>query len=201
MKPVFISESYVLNYVTIDIECVPLKINDQDIWVYLSEKATVRTMHPVFSKVITIGLKEFDQDPEVLYSDDEKQLLDDFWSKLAAIEPDKVITFNGYGFDIPFLDVRSLMNNIQPTKNINTNKWNMERSNHYDCMLALSSKGNFLNVAQDIVCKIMSIPVEEKIEGSRIEKCYISGDWDSINNKCRQDVIQTEQIFKKLHGM
>ena len=191
---------YILKYLTLDVECAPLKIDNLDVWIYLSEKATVRTLHPLFSKVISVALKEFDQEPEILFSDNEKQLLDDFWSKIAAINPDTIITFNGYGFDIPFLEVRSLMNNIQPTKQINTNKWNMEKSNHYDCMLALSSKGNFLSVAQDIICKMMGISVEEKIEGTQIEKCYLKGDWKSINNRCGQDVIQTEQIYRKLHS-
>jgi len=158
-------------------------------------------MHPVFSKVITIALKEFNQDPEILYSNDEKQLIDDFWSKLAAINPDKIITFNGYSFDVPFLEVRSLINGLQPTMDINKNKWTMERSNHYDCMLALSAKGSFLSVAKDIICKMMAIPVEEKIEGTQIEKCYINGDWKSINNRCCQDVIQTEQIYKKIFNI
>jgi len=190
-----------MKLVSMDVETVPLEITNYDVWVYLTEKATVRPMHPLFSKIISIALKEFNNEPEVLFSPNEKQLLDEFWSKLAAINPDKIITYNGYNFDIPFLEVRSLINNIQPTITIEPNKWRMDSSNHYDCMLAISNKGTFLNVAQDIVCKMWGISVEEKIEGSKIEKCYFDGDWDSINHRCYQDVIQTEQIYKKLHNI
>jgi predicted PolB exonuclease-like 3'-5' exonuclease len=182
----------------LDVECAPVDINDLDVWIYLSEKATTRTMHPVFSKIISIAIKVLDEEQEILYGDDEHEILEEFWGKIAAINPDKIVTFNGYGFDIPFIYVRSMINKIEPTKQINCNKWNMETSNHFDCMLALSYKGAFLNVAQDIICKMLSIEVPDKIDGREIEKCYVNKNWASINNRCQQDVIALEQIYKKL---
>lgn len=46
-----------MSYVILDMESVPLEITDESIWIYLSEKAMVRTMHPAFSKVIVVGIK------------------------------------------------------------------------------------------------------------------------------------------------
>ena len=190
-----------LSYLIVDIETVPLEILDENIWIYLSEKATTRTMHPVFSKIIVIGLKQPRLDPIMLSGNTEKEILNEFWKKVGEIKPIKFITYNGYKFDIPFILVRSAINNITPTIEINTNKWYMEDSNHYDCMLALSYKENFLNVALDIVCKMFSINVVDKISGNEIEAYYKRNDWDPIIHRCLQDVILTEKLYKKICGI
>lgn len=191
-----------MSYVILDIESVPLKITDKSIWIYLSEKATVRTMHPVFSKVIVIGTKTPDADPEVMYDDSEKELLEKFWGLMNEQRPEKIVTYNGYGFDIPFLLVRSAVNNVKPTINIHMNKWYMEGSNHFDCMLVLSAKGLFLNVAQEIVCRMLGIDVpSDKISGTQIEDCYKRGDWEPILSRCKQDLIMTEKLYKKIVGI
>ena len=191
-----------MDYVILDIECVPLKITNESIWIYLSEKATVRTMHPVFSKVIVIGTKTPDADPEVVYDDSEKELLEKFWGLMNEQRPKKIVTYNGYGFDIPFLLVRSAINNVKPTINIHMNKWYMEGSNHFDCMLVLSAKGLFLNVAQEIVCRMLGIDIpSDRISGTQIEDCYRRGDRDPILSRCKQDLIMTEKLYKKIGGI
>jgi len=191
-----------MSYAILDIESVPLKITDESIWIYLSKKATVRTMHPVFSKVIVIGIKTPDADPEVMYDDSEKELLEKFWGLMNEQRPEKIVTYNGYGFDIPFLLVRSAINNVKPTINIHMNKWYMEGSNHFDCMLVLSAKGLFLNVAQEIVCRMLGIDVpSDKISGTQIKDCYKRGDWEPILSRCKQDLIMTEKLYKKIGGI
>ncbi|MEM2925390.1 MAG: hypothetical protein QXJ68_06835, partial [Methanocellales archaeon] len=65
------------------------------------------------------------------------------WNYLSKFNPDLIVSFNGYRFDIPFLYVRSLLNEVKPSLPINTNKYNMDRSNHFDCMLVLSHNDVF----------------------------------------------------------
>jgi predicted PolB exonuclease-like 3'-5' exonuclease len=191
-----------MSYLVLDIESIPLKITDESVWIYLSEKATVRTMHPVFSKVIAIGIKKPDSDPEVFHGENEKELLEKFWELMSELRPSsssQIVTFNGYGYDVPFLLVRSAINNVNPTVSINMNKWNMERSNHFDCMLVLSAKGSFLNVAQEITCRMLGISVTgDTISGSEIEECYNKGDWKPIIERCKRDLIMTEELYKRL---
>jgi len=188
-----------MSYVVLDIESVPLKIPDDSVWIYLSEKATVRTMHPVFSKVITIGIKKPDADPEVIHGDNEKELLEKFWDLMNKLRPNPIVTYNGYGYDIPFLTVRSVINKVKPTIRIEPNKWRMDGSNHFDCMLVLSDKGNFLNVAQEIACRMLGIGVSgDTISGSQIEECYNKGDWKPIIDRCKRDLMMTEELYKRL---
>jgi len=190
-----------MEYLVVDIETCPLKIPDDSVWVYLTEKVTRRDLHPVFSKIIVIGTKEPNAQPETFDGDDEREILKKFWDYIAELKPKIIVTFNGYGFDIPFIYERSAINKIKPTMLINTNKWNMETSNHFDCMLFFSQYGAFINVAQAVICKMLGINVpSDMISGTQIEDYYKKGDWEPIIYHCKQDVIMAEELYKKIRG-
>jgi len=52
----------------------------------------------------------------VLKSRTEKEMLEDFWE--GAKNYDTFVTFNGRGFDLPFLNLRSAVNGIRPTQDL-----------------------------------------------------------------------------------
>ena len=186
-------------YLVIDIETCPMKISDATVWVYLTEKATRRDLHPVFSKIIAIGTKQPNAPPQVIYGDNEREILEKFWALIDTLKPKTIITFNGYGFDIPFILARSSLNKIKASTWINTNKWNMETSNHFDCMIFFSQKGAFINVAQAIICRMLGINVPSNIiSGTQIEDCYKRKDWKPIIYRCEQDTIMTEELYKRI---
>lgn len=113
----------------------------------------------------------------------------------------KIITHNGYKFDIPFIILRSCVNNIDLPKeiDINTNMWNMKKSNHFDTMVFFSHYGNFINPNLDVLSKLSGIEVpKERIFGADIEKVYKSNDWEKITEHCKQDVEILEKLFEKL---
>jgi DNA polymerase elongation subunit (family B) len=187
------------NYLIIDVEVVPEKYDDAEIVTYLMDKNFPWKIHPLFSRVLVIGFKLPDEKPELLYYNDEKELLSKYWEKVQQIRPHQVVTFNGYNFDIPFIQIRSQINGIRPTFDINLNKWKAENSNHFDCMQILSSNQTFLNVALDISCRIFNIPIPEPRHfGEEVQKLYENGDMESIKEHCRQDVELTEKLFLKL---
>ncbi len=126
-------------------------------------------------------------------------MLTEFWSQLDINQPNLVVTFNGMGFDVPFLFFRSVANNVAPTFPIEINKYKMETSNHFDCMHALSVKGAFTWVSLDIACRLLGIPMPRgRVKGSRIEESYKEGDWELIRNRALQDLELTEQLFLKI---
>ncbi|MEK6835668.1 MAG: ribonuclease H-like domain-containing protein, partial [Nanoarchaeota archaeon] len=186
------------NYLFLDIETAPIKINDENIKEYLMDKKISkerRSMDPNYSKIITIGLKSNDK-LELFYGDNEKELLVKFWD---LVNKDVIIvTHNGYGFDIPFLLIRSIVNNVLP-KNINLNPWQMLNSNHFDTMLFFSQHSNFTNPRLDILAKLNNINTpEERILGNEVEKFYKQGNWEKIKERCTQDIELLEKVFNKL---
>jgi len=69
-------------------------------------------------------------------------------------------------------------------------------------MLVLSAKGLFLNVAQEIVCRMLGIDVpSDRTSGTQIEDCYKRGDWKPILSRCKQDLMMTEKLYKKIVGI
>lgn len=187
----------------LDIETTPFEITNEDVKTYLMDKKISkeqRCFDPKYSKVILICVKPINQEVKVFHNEDEKQLLTEFWDYMKNnFTNTTLVTHNGYKFDIPFLILRSCIHNVKITKTINTNRWQLEKSNHFDTMLFFSQNEIFTNINIDILGKMHGINVpEERFFGSEIEKLYKEGHIDKIKEKCKQDVEILEEIFKKL---
>ena len=73
-----------------------------------------------FSQIVCIGLLEFSDQLEprgsvAWYGGDERELLRQFWSRLAQNRPSLFITHNGLGFDLPFIKKRSIIHQVKPS--------------------------------------------------------------------------------------
>ena len=183
----------------LDIEVIPEKFDQEQINEYLMDKNFPRKMHPLFSRILMIGLKFMNGKTELIYPKDEKELLTKFWNRINELKPELIVTFNGYNFDIPFIQIRSQINSVKPTMDINLNKWKSDSSNHYDCMQVLSANQTFLNVALEISCQVFGIKVpEQRISGESVPKLYNAGELDTIKEHCTQDIEMTEELYLRL---
>lgn len=191
-----------MRFAFLDIETVPLKIENEDVREYLMDHKINREMrmyNPNYSGIVCICLKFYNEESKIFFNEDEKELLNEFWDFIKLNFKDTVfVTHNGYGFDVPFINLRSIINSISIPFSFNMNKWNMETSNHFDVMLFFSNQGNFTNMPLNILAKINNIPVKDGIIGSEIEKCFIEKDFDKIIERCKNDVELLERIFEKL---
>ena len=191
-----------MTHIFLDIETVPMEIKDEAIKNYLMDKKISRksrSFHPLYSKIIVIGIKELNKPIEVLYNDNENALLEMAWQILGKNPFSVIVTFNGYKFDIPFLIIRSCINSIKLPIQINTNRWAMERSNHFDVMLFFSQYETFLNSSPEVIGRFLNIDNLEKnsITGADIERIYNEGKIEEIKRKCENDIELLEAIFKK----
>jgi len=190
-----------MNYLFLDIETAPLEIINEDVKNYLMDKKISkesRSLDPNYSKVISIALKLNNEDAKIFYGDNESEILINAW---GFIRENKaiIVTHNGYNFDIPFLIIRSCVNNVNIPIIINTNPWQMLNSNHFDTMKFFSGFGSFTNPNLEILAKLNNINVEEKrVSGIEIEKLYKLKEWEKINSRCKQDVEILERVFNKL---
>ena len=189
-----------MNYLFLDIEVAPLEISNEDVKTYLMDKKIskeARSLDPNYSKVVCIGVKT-NNEVKMFYGDNEQEILTNFWNFVKE-NRGFIVTHNGYKFDVPFLIIRSCVNNIQIPFMINTNPWNMLNSNHFDTMVFFSGSGNFTNPNMEILAKLNNIHVEkERISGLEIEKLYKLKDFEKISLRCRQDIEILESIFNKL---
>ena len=189
-----------MDYLVMDIETTPLELKDKVVIEYLMDKQIskeMRSFNPLYSKIICIGLKPKDKDPIILIGGDEVELLEKFWN--IAKDYHIFITHNGYGFDIPFLNIRSIINKVKPTVNINLNKFQMLTSNHFDTMLFFSQNGTFTNPRLGIVAKTCSISVPDKgFDGREIERLFKENKLKEIEKHCKEDVEITEKVYNHI---
>lgn len=189
-------------YISLDIETIPLSITHEDVKTYLMDKKISkqrRSLDPNYSKIIVICAKLMNQEIKIFEGENEKKMLEDFWNFLNLNRDAVIITHNGYGFDIPFLILRSCINNVKIPVNININKWSMERSNHFDTMIFFSQYGSFINPNLEVLGRLHGVEVEKsEIYGADVERLYKEGKRDLIINKCKQDVELLENVFRKL---
>lgn len=190
-----------MNYLFLDIETAPLDINNEDVKNYLMDKKIskeLRSFDPNYSKVVSVALKFNNEEAKIFYGEDEREILENTW-RFIKESKSLIVTHNGYKFDVPFLIIRSCVNNIKIPVVINTNPWQMLTSNHFDTMLFFSGFGSFTNPNLEILAKLNNIEVEkERVSGSDIERLYKLKDFEKINSRCSQDVGILEKVFNKL---
>ena len=187
-------------YLFLDIETVPVKITDEFVKEYFMDKKIskeLRSLNPNYSKIITISLKT-PNELKNFHGDDEEKILGDFWKYLIEHKDIRIVTHNGYGFDIPFLTIRSVLNNVKIPIRLNTNKFSMENSNHFDTMIFFS-QNIFTNPNLTIIAKMNNIEVpENNINAKDVEKLYKEKNWEKIKERCENDVLILEKVFNKL---
>jgi DNA polymerase elongation subunit (family B) len=146
------------------------------------------------SRVVAIGVKCGNYN-EVLMSTQEKQLLEKFWDLPFFKDYFKLIGFNSFVFDIPYLIVRSFKYGIRipdiKGKTIDLrfvlsygNKWAKGKLEDYS-KLILGDRG----------CKL------KDCDGSKVKELWEQGECDKLKKYCNQDVFLTERIYERLKVM
>ena len=186
-----------MDHLVIDIETVPLEIKDGYIKEYLMDKKIdkeSRSLHPLYSKIVCIVVKGKE---EIVLSGDEKDILIKFWEIVK--EYNYFVTHNGYGFDIPFIIVRSALNKVKYSSKIQLNRYNMSNSNHFDTMLFFNQGGVFFNVRLDVIARSIGFELKDDlISGREVERLYKEGKLNEIIKHCQEDVEITEKVYNWL---
>lgn len=126
-------------------------------------------------------------------SGSESEILEMFWHDIEKYS--LWVTFNGKSFDIPFLMQRSLIQGVQPSKNLDTARFRVKP--HCDLMEILSFFGATRPYSLSFWCRTMEIddPKIDGIDGSAIGSLYREGRHLEIAKYCLRDVISTAELF------
>ena len=174
---------------------------------------TIKGTDPFLGKIIAIGIYYKNEYHEgqtqniAIYGDDEKKLLEEFWEGITSLsQGTKIITFNGFNFDIPWIRIRSLANNIEIPKTqvqfFNLNPF--KGTPHIDLMAEL--KGDKYNrnisVGLALACETCGIPTpKDEIDGSKVYDAYLAGRLDDIAEYVKKDVVANGRLYEKLVNM
>lgn len=132
---------------------------------------------------------------------DEVELLTAFWD--VAKKYDSIVTFNGRGFDVPFLYLRSALLNVPITRK-DWLGYRYQTEPHCD----LAEQFSFYNVSGregaarkfnlDFYCKAFGIPSPKEmgITGMDISALLADGRHRDIADYCLRDVVATVELYR-----
>jgi len=132
--------------------------------------------------------------------DTEEQAINKFYDSIRQAAKDtnnSVIQFCGHnsvGFDIPFIKHRSIILSINPPPDIKK-AFNAKPWDSMDTMLLWDSKKM---VGMDKLCRVLGIPGKGGFDGSMVNKEWTTGNKQTVIDYCKDDIIRTREIYKRI---
>lgn len=131
----------------------------------------------------------------------EKEMLANFWE--GAKQYDEFISFNGRGFDVPFLLVRSAVHGIRATKDLMSNRYLGSQkfgAKHVDLLDQLTFYGASQKKGSlHLWCRAFGIksPKEDDISGDEVSKYFKEGKSADIARYNARDLKATKELYEK----
>ncbi|MBM4162529.1 MAG: 3'-5' exonuclease [Ignavibacteria bacterium] len=215
-----------MSHVVIDIETLafPLESFDEAQQKYLLKFAETEeerfetiqklSLYPTTAQIIAVGMLNPDTNRgKVLFQSDEKidsfsenesihyvtgnekEILTQFWEDILKF--DQFITFNGRGFDCPFLMLRSAILEIKPTRNLMPYRY--DSAVHCDLLEQLTFYGAFRKFNLDFYCKSfgMESPKSHGITGLDLGGLFQQKRFREIADYCWGDLKATAELFRR----
>ena len=171
------------------------------------------SFYPQTAEIVTIGLLDPDTDkgivffqtpddhPSLPFEEDnvryetgtEKEIIEKFWNAMKACN--QFITFNGRGFDCPFILVRSAVHKIRPTKDLMPNRYNGSHLDLLDQLTFYGASRRRFNL--DTWCRTFDIksPKEDGITGYEVKDLFKAGRHLDIARYCVGDIRATKELL------
>jgi len=172
-------------------------------------------MSPFFGKVVSIAVGDGDAEPDEdtvtalavppegfeidecppwLRLMSEPDLLRAFWALCSRAET--VVSFNGRGFDVPFVVTRSLIHDIPARVDLVSNRFSLRP--HLDLYEILTQRGRGPSKL-DVICWALGIESpKEQMDGSMVAPAYARGEIVQIAEYNRHDVRATSAVYRKV---
>jgi 3'-5' exonuclease len=131
---------------------------------------------------------------------DEASMLATFWKHVGKFQ--QIITFNGRGFDAPFLHIRSAMLGVAATRNLVPNRYNANE--HCDLLDQLTFYGATRKFSLDFICRSFGFesPKQQGITGQDVGQLFADNRIEEIVEYNYRDLLATRELFMRWeHGM
>ena len=185
-----------MDEIILDIETVglPLDEGQRDYFAKSEIGEDSSALWPITGKVCCIGMYNPRTDNFRQYcGHDEAAMIVAFWQDVSKYR--RIVTFNGRGFDVPFLLLRSAINNIRPSrKDLMGQRFNSVP--HCDLLDQLAFYGATRKFSLDMFCRAFGIrSPKETMAGADVGNAYHAGDLDAIKNYNQLDLLATAALF------
>ncbi len=132
--------------------------------------------------------------PIQILKGEESVILEGFW-KLAA-DTGLFVGHNILDFDLRFIDQRSILNSIKPSREIPFARF--RRSPVFDTMHEWSRWGREF-IKLDLLAKSLKIPSPKTdLDGSKVFGAFRAGRHEEIYEYCKRDVDTVRAVYRRL---
>jgi len=193
--------------------------SDEDFSVALENLKNGLGFSPLTGEIVAIGTLDFEtnkggvyfqapgqnieteQDGIKLKSMTEKEMLEKFWQLVDRY--DEFVTFNGRGFDVPFLVVRSAIHGIRPSKDLMSNRYlSMQKfgAKHVDLLDQLSFYGSVRRKGGlHLWSRAFGIksPKADGVTGDDVGQLFKEKKYQEIAEYNIGDLYATRELFEK----
>ncbi|MFH1890162.1 MAG: ribonuclease H-like domain-containing protein [Candidatus Kuenenbacteria bacterium] len=176
---------------------------------------------PLTAEVVCIGILNPDTNKGKIYYQDpknpankfedngidfkamlEKEMLEAFWQDVNHYQ--EFITFNGRGFDIPFLMIRSAVHKIRPTKNLLSHRYlssQFQEAKHIDLLDQLQFYGatwGKRGYNLHMFCQAFGIesPKGEGVSGGHVKEMFEQKRYEDIARYNVDDLYATAKLYE-----
>ncbi len=172
---------------------------------------------PLTGHTVAIGLYDLERKQGVVYYESnektesevgeytlkprtEKEMLIDFWE--GARSYDTFVTFNGRGFDVPFLNLRSAIFGIRPTHDLMDGRYLYQQKlvRHVDLQDQMTFYGAMMRrPSLHLFCRAFGIesPKGEGVSGDDVAELFHANKFRDIARYNARDVIATTALYEK----
>lgn len=180
------------------------------------DQSKVMSLSPYFGQVVSMAVGDGEQDPRTqevtvfvvpppgqdprglpswIRPVSEKDLLSAFWA--LAGHASCVVSYNGRGFDVPFMVGRSLVQDVPVRVDLLSNRYSLRP--HLDLFHALNPTGPRGPASLDVVCWALGLTSpKETMDGSMVATAYAKGDLSSIALYNAGDVRATTGVYQRV---
>lgn len=139
------------------------------------------------------GVEKFEEEGMVYEAGTEKEILEKFWGYVSKFN--QVITFNGRGFDAPYLAIRSAIHRVRSSKNLMGYRY--EANIHCDLLEQLTFYGAVRKFNLDFYAKSFGVKSskDEGVDGSMVGGMYKEGKYLEVARYCKRDLVTTKELY------
>lgn len=173
---------------------------------------------PLTGRIVAIGVLDDEREKGAVYFDapnariadkeengikykslGEKEMLEHFWRGVSEYEA--FVSFNGRGFDVPFLMVRSALHGIRPSKDLMSNRYLESQdydAKHIDLLDQLSFYGAMRRKGNlHLWCRAFGIesPKASGVTGDDVKALFDAGKYEDIARYNAGDLRATRELY------
>ncbi len=170
------------------------------------------SFYPLTAEIIAIGMYDpdrgrgsvcfqnsaspllpFEEEGITYENGSEQEIIQRFWETVKGYS--QFITFNGRGFDCPFIMIRSAVHKIKPLRDLMPNRYGDAHIDLFDQLTFFGASRRKFSL--DMWCRAFDIksPKAEGITGYEVKDLFNAGKYQDIARYCAGDLKATAELL------